>query len=140
MVFRRREFLERLAALGALSSSGWPSLLAGAGQAAQRPTAGKNSSPRVAFRNVAVEAGVTPLIVCGGQNKQSILEVNGTGCVWFDYNNDGYVDLYIVNGSTLEHMLNPSASGPRPRNYLFRNNGDGTFTDVTTQAGVDGQG
>lgn len=139
MGFKRREFLERLAAFGAIGSSGWPSLLAGAEQATQSPKAGKNSSYPVAFRNVAAEAGVTPLIVCGGPNKQSILEVNGTGCVWFDYNNDGYVDLYIVNGSTLEHMLNPSASGPRPRNYLFRNNGDGTFTDVTTQAGVEGQ-
>jgi hypothetical protein len=101
-------------------------------------TAAKASS-QVTFRNVAAEAGITPLIICGGRDKQSILEVNGTGCVWFDYNNDGYVDLYIVNGSTIEDMLDPSPSRPRARNYLFRNNGDGTFTDVTLQAGVEGK-
>lgn len=89
---------------------------------------------------MAAEAGITPLIVCGGPDKQSILEVNGSGCVWFDYNNDGYVDLYIVNGSTLPAMLDPSFSGPRPHNYLFRNNGDGTFTDVTAEAKVEGAG
>jgi enediyne biosynthesis protein E4 len=50
------------------------------------------------------------------------------------------VDLYIVNGSTIENLLQPSQVKHRPHNYLFRNNGDGTFTDVTRQAGVEGHG
>jgi len=95
---------------------------------------------KVTFQNVAAQAGITPLIICGAENKTSILEVNGTGCVWFDYNNDGYVDLYIVNGARLEDLLNPSRASGRTHNYLFRNNGDGTFTDVTRQAGVEGKG
>jgi hypothetical protein len=72
--------------------------------------------------------------------KNYILEVYGSGCVWFDYNNDGYVDLYVVNGSTVENLLDPARVKNPPHNYLFRNNGDGTFTDVTRQAGVEGYG
>ncbi|MGH9402676.1 MAG: CRTAC1 family protein [Terriglobia bacterium] len=137
--FQRREFLRGFAALGAFARQGMSSPFGPFGQVAKLPEPGA-APPQVTFRNVAAEAGITPLIICGGKNKQSILEVNGTGCVWFDYNNDGYVDLYIVNGSTLEAMLNPSSNRPRPRNYLFRNNGDGTFSDVTMQAGVEGKG
>lgn len=131
MKFPRRDFLRRALALGPAGA------LAGVSRGIGAPT-GSNSA--ITFRNVAAEAGLTPLIICGGKDKQSILEVNGSGCVWFDYNNDGYVDLYIVNGSDLKYMLNPSLAGERPRNYLFRNNGDGTFTDVTLEAGVPGKG
>lgn len=95
---------------------------------------------QIQFRDVSQAAGIIPTIVCGSPQKKYILEVNGTGCVWFDYNNDGYVDLYIVNGSTIENLLNPAGVKDPPRNYLFRNNGDGTFTDVTVAAGVDGRG
>ena len=80
------------------------------------------------------------MLVCGSPEKKYIIEVNGTGCVWFDYNNDGYVDLYIVNGSTIANLLTPASVKSPPRNYLFRNNGDGTFTDVTRTAGVEGHG
>jgi hypothetical protein len=130
LALKRRDLLRRLAALAPFGVA--------VGHGLGRPAT--PSVPPVTFRDVAAEAGVTPLIVCGGKRKTSILEVNGTGCVWFDYNNDGYVDLYIVNGSTLDHMVNPSAAGAPPRNYLFRNNGDGTFTDVTLQAGAPGKG
>jgi hypothetical protein len=138
--FPRREFLQWLAGAGMLGRGGFFKPLEVCANSMNLParTAAKASS-QVTFRNVAAEAGITPLIICGGRDKQSILEVNGTGCVWFDYNNDGYVDLYIVNGSTIEDMLDPSPSRPRARNYLFRNNGDGTFTDVTLQAGVEGK-
>jgi enediyne biosynthesis protein E4 len=95
---------------------------------------------QITFRDVAAEAGITPKLVCGTPEKKYIIEVNGTGCVWFDYNNDGYVDLYIVNGSTIEQLLKPSSAASPTRNYLFRNNGDGTFTDVTRAARVEGRG
>lgn len=98
------------------------------------------SRRKITFRDVAQEAGITPRLVCGTPEKKYILEVNGSGCVWFDYNNDGYVDLYIVNGSTIANLLNAPSRRERPRNYLFRNNGDGTFTDVTRKAGVQGAG
>jgi enediyne biosynthesis protein E4 len=101
---------------------------------------GGPDAPGAAFRDVALEAGINVLLTCGSSQKNWILEVYGSGCVWFDYNNDGYVDLYIVNGSTIENLRNPSAVKNPPHNYLFRNNGDGTFTDVTRQAGVEGRG
>jgi hypothetical protein len=99
-----------------------------------------SQSSSVVFRDVAQEAGVTPLLICGNPEKNYILEVYGSGCVWFDYNNDGYTDLYIVNGSTIQNLLHPAAVKNPPHNYLFRNNGDGTFTDVTHQARVPGYG
>lgn len=93
----------------------------------------------IRFRDVAREAGVTPIIVSGSRAKDYVLEVNGSGACWFDYNNDGYTDLYLVNGATLGQLRGkPSASSTR--NYLFRNNGDGTFTDVTAVARVSGKG
>ncbi|MBI4531839.1 MAG: VCBS repeat-containing protein, partial [Candidatus Latescibacteria bacterium] len=54
----------------------------------------------------------------------------GSGAAFFDYDDDGDLDLYIVNGAPL------SLSGTRPTNVLYRNNGDGTFTDATDKAGV----
>jgi hypothetical protein len=137
----RRSFVYRVAGLAAAGFGGWapsgrPLFAARQGVAARLAT----SATKVVFRDVSKEAGVTPMLVCGGPQKKYILEVNGTGCVWFDYNNDGYVDLYIVNGSTIENLLTPAAVKNPPRNYLFRNNGDGTFSDVTRAAGVEGHG
>ncbi len=140
----RRRFLAQL--LGLLASSinlrsvwGSPHYAPGyrATSASQK---GSSTSTRISFHDVARKAGIAPTLVCGNVDKKYILEVYGSGCVWFDYNNDGYVDLYVVNGSTIENLLNPSHVKAPPHNYLFRNNGDGTFTDVTHQAGVEGHG
>ncbi len=91
------------------------------------------------FVDVSRQAGVTPVIISGSKQKNYVLEVNGSGVCWFDYNNDGFMDLYLVNGSTLEELQGkPPAT--RHRNYLYRNNRDGTFSDVTEQAGVSGKG
>ena len=90
------------------------------------------------FEEVSKEAGIEARIICGTPEKKSILDVNGTGACWFDYDNDGHVDLYIVNGSTVEDLK--SGKGRRQQNYLYRNSGDGTFTDLTEAAGVAGDG
>ena len=77
----------------------------------------------------------------GEQKLSSILESTGSGCVWFDYNNDGLLDLYVLSGRFLEGVTDHSkADGMDATNHLYRNNGDGTFTDVTEQAGVAGKG
>ncbi|MFN3323826.1 MAG: CRTAC1 family protein [Bryobacteraceae bacterium] len=90
------------------------------------------------FRNVAAKAGLNQVIVSGGEKKNYVLEVNGSGACWLDYNNDGWMDLYLVNGATLAQLQGKDP--PRTTNYLYRNNGNGTFTDVTAAAGVPGRG
>ena len=88
---------------------------------------------RPSFVDVTKEAGIQGITIDGTLEKKSILDVNGTGVCWLDYNNDGLVDLFIVNGSTIEDLK--SGKPRRQRNYLYRNDGGGKFTDVTTQAG-----
>jgi hypothetical protein len=86
------------------------------------------------FKDVTKEAGLAAAVnVCGGiEKKQYILEENGCGVALFDYDNDGWLDIFMVNGTRLEGI---SPSHP-PTNFLFHNNRDGTFTDVTAKAGL----
>ncbi len=74
----------------------------------------------------------------------SLLESTGAGCVWFDYNNDGKPDLFVASGRPLGKDMHPyplrNTPDPLPHNHLYRNDGNGKFTDVTRQAGVGGDG
>lgn len=101
-------------------------LVLGATGSAQQP------SKRLAdFQDVAEKAGLTMMNVFGGvDTKNYIIETTGTGVAIFDYDNDGWPDIFIVNGTTLK------PSSPPPTNHLYRNNHDGTFTDVTQNAGL----
>src|SRR6266566_2572148 len=65
-------------------------------------------------------------------NFTDIAETTGTGVAIFDYDNDGWPDIFIVNGTKLEGF----PSGKSPSNHLYRNNHDGTFSDVTEKAGL----
>ena len=77
------------------------------------------------------------LNVFGGvDTKKYIIETTGTGVAIFDYDNDGWPDIFIVNGTTLEGF----PAGKAPTNHLYRNNHDGTFTDVTVKAGLAANG
>ena len=85
------------------------------------------------FVDQAAQAGLNAKNTFGGvDTKKYILETTGTGVAIFDYDNDGWPDIFIVNGTTLDG----SSAGPVPSNHLYRNNHDGTFTDVTEQAGL----
>ena len=64
----------------------------------------KEHRPKPSFVDVTKEAGIQGITVDGTLEKKSILDVNGTGVCWLDYNNDGLVDLFIVNGSTVEDL------------------------------------
>jgi hypothetical protein len=101
--------------------------------------AGLAPPPNVQFRDVTAKAGIKARILSGNLQKNYVLEVNGSGVCWFDYDNDGYMDLYLVNGSTLEELQGKKPASPH-RSYLYHNNGDGTFTDVTESAHVPGTG
>lgn len=88
----------------------------------------------VVFRDSTVEAGLSKWRnVTGSTNKTVIIEAKGSGVCLLDFDNDGWLDIYLVNGSTLDAMAGRASS---PRAALFHNNHDGTFTDVTASAGV----
>ena len=93
------------------------------------------------FEDVTTKSGINFQHSFGEKALSSIQEGTGSGCAWLDYNNDGLMDLYVVNGRHVDGLTNHSApDGMGATNHLYRNNGDGTFTDVTTQAGVPGSG
>jgi len=85
------------------------------------------------FYDVAVEAGLVHKTVSGTPEKQHIVECNTGGTALFDYDNDGDLDIYLVNGSRLQGYV----LGEEPRAGLFRNDGDWHFTNVAAQAGID---
>src|SRR6202795_4059381 len=89
------------------------------------------------FIDIAEKAGLTAANVFGGvDTKKYIIETTGTGVAIFDYDNDGWPDIFIVNGTTLEGFPADQA----PTNHLYHNNHDGTFTDVTAKAGLTATG
>ena len=88
----------------------------------------------VVFKDVAKEAGLTGWHhQMGTLEKTFLIEATGSGVALLDYDNDGWLDIYFVNGSTYEAQAGKAAA---PRAALFHNNHDGTFTDVTVKAGV----
>ena len=96
--------------------------------------------PPVHFEEVAAKSGVPFVHSFGAARLGSLLESTGAGCVWFDYNHDGRPDLYVVTGKPLEKGMHPyplrTPPAPPPHNHLYRNDGNGKFTDVTEQAHV----
>jgi hypothetical protein len=88
------------------------------------------------FRRLGPESGLTAVTVFGGKKtNRYLLETTGCGVAMLDYDNDGLVDLFFVNGTTLEGF--PKGEEPRP--HLYRNKGNGAFDDVTEAAGLRNQ-
>ena len=107
---------------------------------AQPLAASPAAQPAIRFEDATNQAGIHFTHSFGSRQLGSLLEGTGAGCIWFDYNNDGLPDLYVVNGRPLDDSMHPyplleKASTP-PHNHLYRNNGNGSFTDVTEKAGL----
>ena len=95
--------------------------------------ANRDSAQIANFTDIAGKSGLTMENVFGGkETKKYIIETTGTGVAILDYDNDGWPDIFIVNGTTLEGF--PPGKGPT--SHLYRNNHDGTFKDVTVEAGL----
>ena len=98
------------------------------------------AAPAIRFEDATDQAGIDYVHSFGSAQLGSLLEGTGAGCVWFDYNNDGLPDLYIVNGRPLDDSMHPhplkEKPSPLPHNHLYRNDGNGHFTDVTQKAGL----
>jgi hypothetical protein len=89
------------------------------------------------FVEVSKQAGIHFTLTSGGLEKRYIIEAKGGGGVaWIDYDSDGFPDLFFVNGSSFERWKR----GDSPRSALYRNNRDGTFTDVSAGSGLDKTG
>jgi hypothetical protein len=87
----------------------------------------------VTFLNVGREAGLNTKTIFGGEHKNKyLLETTGCGVAFYDYDADGWLDIFLVNGMRLEGF----PPGHEPTCHLFKNNRDGTFTDVTVRAGL----
>jgi len=132
----RRNFLKTLGSAGAFLAN--PYRLGAQGMAAR----GVRAAPRpkfsglpfpVTFTDVASRAGLTtPLIYGEEYAKKYIVEANGAGIAFYDYDQDGWLDIFLLNGTKLEGF----PPGQEPTNHLYHNNRDGTFTDVTGKAGL----
>ena len=123
----RRSFLRSLA-LG-------PSIARGALSADPQPVL-------PVYADIAEKAGVRFRCAASPTSQKYLIETMVGGVAMFDYNGDGRLDLYFVNGAALADPMpagkEPDKRDPRYWNRLYRNNGDGTFTDVTEKAGVQG--
>jgi hypothetical protein len=98
----------------------------------QASTAARQSG--IIFTDVTGPAGLQKAVNVSGSrsDKKFLLEEMGCGAAFFDYDNDGWLDIFLVNGTSLD----PAVRDTRPTSYLFKNNRDGTFTDVTATAGL----
>jgi hypothetical protein len=97
-----------------------------------------SSAPRVLFTDVTDRAGIDFRYTFGDSTYENILESSGSGVTVFDYDGDGDMDLYLLNGTYLEGISDPEGNiFHTAANELYRNNGNGTFTEVAAEAGID---
>jgi enediyne biosynthesis protein E4 len=120
------------------------------GRGASRPQTGRVPAPTVLspipagpddlFEDVTAQAGLRFVHQYCDTKIANILESNGAGAAWLDFDCDGFVDVYFVNWGPLDRVTHAPPGTKREPNRLFRNRGDGTFEDVTEKAGVAGAG
>src|SRR5262245_60355701 len=104
--------------------------------AALRVTSPHAADLPIKLTDVAAASGLTLMNISGGPAKDYIVDEVGNGAAWFDYDNDGYLDALIVNGSTRARVK----TGGDPLVALYRNDGKNHFTDVTRGSGLTRRG
>lgn len=136
MLIPRRRFLGSTALVlgNALLDRLTTPLWASSGFAQVKTAVASTPSSPVQFIDVAERAGLKVPNVWGGvEHKRIIIETKGSGIAFFDYDNDGWLDIYLTNGSRLDTKW---PAGAAPTTHLFKNNRDGSFTDVTEKSGI----
>jgi len=119
----RRKFLKNAA--GVIAISGFPYAFRA------------SADPIYPFEEISPEkSGIHWTHTAGKSQERFLPETTGPGCAFLDFDNDGWMDIYLVNSGKCDFYT----PNPPLRNALYRNNGDGTFTDVTEKAGVAGSG
>jgi len=107
-------------------------------QVNEKPAAAHD--PVIRFEDASDKAGINFTHSFGSRQLGSLLEGTGAGCIWFDYNNSGLPSLYVVNGRPLDDSMHPYPLKEKPptppHNHLYRNDGNGHFTDVTEKSGL----
>ena len=135
LAISRRDFVTGLAALGAGALNSRASALLGASSGDGKPSQSADSPIR--FENT-IDASKIDFVLKNSVSPQRYsIETMTGGVAVLDYNNDGLLDIFFTNGAEIPSL---KKSNPGFYNRLFRNNGDGTFTDVTEKAGVAGVG
>jgi hypothetical protein len=122
------------AATAALALSSLLSLAPPQDAPAAGPPAAPAAATTITFKEVAKAVGVDAVNLSGQIDKPRIIDTLGGGICWFDYDNDGWLDLFVPNGSTLDAYMGKTKNPAT--DHLFRNKGDGTFEDVTDKAGL----
>jgi hypothetical protein len=133
LTFTRRSFVRLGLGSAAFTKTSW--LLAqGVAAHTVKPVARPAPSGRPFYAHlvdVASAAGLNAPVIYGGvESKKYILEATGCGCAFIDYDNDGWIDIFLLSGTRL------TGDPPGATNRLYKNNRDGTFTDVTEKAGL----
>jgi hypothetical protein len=101
------------------------------------------TQPVIEFEDVTAKSGIRFQHQASRTSRKYLPESMGAGVAIFDYDNDGWLDLFFVNGAKLQDPMargsSPDKSDPRYWNRLYHNNRDGTFTDITEKAGLQGR-
>ena len=129
MILSRRRLLKLGTAAG---TAGWASV-AGGGLLGATSESVPDNPYGVQFTDVAQDAGLTDTVYYGSSEQvRYIVEANGCGVAFYDYDSDGWLDIFVLNGTRLDGL----PAGATPTNRLYKNNRDGTFSDVTEEAGL----
>src|ERR1700730_13550 len=118
-----RRLIGSLCAVAVVMSGAW-------GQVHSAPPEVNHFAHPPVFTDITRQAGLAYKIVNGDKLSEYLIDINGQGACFLDYNNDGFQDIFLVNGTSRKL----EAAGQHPHDYLLRNNGNGTFSDVTRDA------